>query len=117
MPFKNFDIDAIPFSGAADIPLNLNTHLLANFDSAQVKKEMHDLTYYLMTTYKNTGDTFTLQDWEGDNLLQENAVNGGITPDELERMREWEEARYDGVEQAREELQNIQGDYAGSDRI
>ena len=38
-----------------------------------VYNEVYDLTAHLLDTYNNSGKTFILQNWEGDNALGENA--------------------------------------------
>ena len=70
--------------------------------------QMYQLTRYLLTTYAGTGKTFILQNWEGDHLLRQGLANGkdpnGVR---LQGMRDWLNARQDGVEQARSEVSTL----------
>lgn len=63
---------------------------------------MYDLTYYLCTTYQNTGKTFILQNWEGDWSTMA-APNPATDPSDevLARMTEWINIRQDAVNDAR----------------
>jgi hypothetical protein len=71
---------------------------------AAERRQMYELTRYLLSTYAGTGKTFVLQNWEGDHLLRR-----GLAPEEepdrtrLSGMVAWLEARQAGVSQARRE--------------
>lgn len=65
----------------------------------------YELTKYLLTTYKGTGKTFVLQNWEGDW-----AIRAAFDPkrdaseEQLNNMADWLIARQAGVDQARREV-------------
>lgn len=73
----------------------------------QVRREeqdLYELTRHLLTTYRGSGKTFVLQNWEGDWSLR------GLPPDDREPtpqavrgMIDWLNARQAGVERARAE--------------
>ena len=71
---------------------------------ADERKQFHELTRYLLTTYEGTGKTFVLQHWEGDWLIR-GSFNAKIAPTDLaiDSMVKWLNARQAGVNQARRE--------------
>jgi len=78
-------------------------------DIEREKTSFRDLTRYLLTTYKGTGKTFVLQNWESDWVLtppQTVTTNPAVqpTPVAVQGMIDWFNARQDGVEQARREV-------------
>jgi hypothetical protein len=69
------------------------------------QRQFHELTKYLLTTYKGTGKTFVLQHWEGDWLIRGNYDrNADPTPKAISGMIGWLNARQEGVNQARKEV-------------
>ncbi|HSG38821.1 MAG TPA: hypothetical protein VLE27_04205, partial [Thermoanaerobaculia bacterium] len=78
---------------------------LTREEAAAEQEQMYLLTKHLLTTYRNTGKTFILQNWEGDHLLRQ-SVPEGVDPDpkRIAAMIQWFNARQDGVRQARQEL-------------
>ncbi len=68
------------------------------------KDHLYHLARHLLVEYAGTGKTFILQNWEGDHLLRQ-SLPAGTDPDllRLEGMRDWWNARQDGVDQARRE--------------
>ncbi|MBP6965092.1 MAG: hypothetical protein KBC96_11865 [Armatimonadetes bacterium] len=71
---------------------------------AAEKREFYELTKYLLTTYKGTGKTFILQNWEGDWVLRDVKIENEPKPKSVQGMIDWLNARQDGVEQARREF-------------
>ncbi|MBI4978598.1 MAG: hypothetical protein HZC28_14050 [Spirochaetes bacterium] len=73
-------------------------------EAAIVSKQMYDLTAYLLTEYRNTGKTFVLQNWEGDNAITLKKK----TPDEqktaIQGMIDWQNCRQDAVAKARRDV-------------
>ncbi|HEX4119326.1 MAG TPA: hypothetical protein VH619_01765 [Verrucomicrobiae bacterium] len=77
--------------------------------AADETQQFHDLTKYLLTTYKGTGKTFVLQHWEGDWALRHgspkpydaNYVPSGTV---VKGMIEWLNARQAGIVKARTEI-------------
>jgi hypothetical protein len=67
-------------------------------ERVKVEAEMHDLALYLFETYQNSGKTFILQNWEGDNMLGQDAV-----PEAVQGFTDWVNARQDGILRARKE--------------
>lgn len=72
---------------------------------ASIEEEFYQLSRYLLTQYQNSGKTFILQNWEGDNALRAWVIDD---PDEYETARkgmvEWLNARQDGIARARREV-------------
>ena len=74
---------------------------------AQIQRESDDfyaLSKYLLETYKNTGKTFILQNWEGDWSLIGAGSENEPTQEQIDGMVAWFNARQDGVERARREI-------------
>ncbi|NLH99515.1 MAG: hypothetical protein GX446_08470 [Chthonomonadales bacterium] len=80
-------------------------------DDAEFEREsMYRFAKHLLTTYRDTGKTFVIQNWESDWVLT--PPEGPATPtptrelddDQAERMVAWCAARQAGVEQARAEV-------------
>ena len=73
----------------------------------QIQRESDDfyaLAKYLLETYKNTGKTFVLQNWEGDWSLIGAGSNDEPTGEQIDGMVAWLNARQDGVDRARREV-------------
>lgn len=81
---------------------------LTREEAAAEQEQMYLLTKHLLTTYKNSGKTFILQNWEGDHLLLQ-GIPEGLDPDpkRVIAMIQWFNARQDGVRQARQELGSV----------
>lgn len=95
---------------------------LATTDESAIKEEeeIHELTAYLLNTYKNRKVTFVLQNWEGDWLFRAGtgldvqwslSPQPGVSvkvPDDIpsrkEKMVKWFTARQRGIERARTEF-------------
>jgi hypothetical protein len=77
---------------------------------AEDEQQFYDLTRHLLTTYRGTGKTFILQDWEGD-WAARGKFDAKITVDEAvyDRMVEWLNARQRGVDRARAEAGDVSG--------
>jgi len=76
---------------------------------ADETRQFHDLTRYLLTTYKGSGKTFVLQHWEGDWALRNidnHTYDEKFTPPQssIDGMIRWLNARQAGIRQAREEV-------------
>ena len=67
-----------------------------------ITDQFDELTRHLLTTYRGTGKTFVLQNWEGDWALRP-AMDPSIdpTPQRIEAMIDWLNARQAGVDRAR----------------
>jgi hypothetical protein len=63
--------------------------------------QFYDLTAYLYATYKNTGKTFILQNWEGDNALTGAIETGAVTSTAIQGMIQWTNAKQDAITAAR----------------
>jgi hypothetical protein len=64
-------------------------------ESNLVFNEVYDLTEHLLSTYDNSGKTFILQNWEGDNALQQNA-----SAQKVQSMIDWLNCRQDAISAA-----------------
>lgn len=78
---------------------------LSREEAAAEADQMYRLTRYLLTTYKGTGKTFILQNWEGDHLLKQ-GLTGETPPDpvRIQGMVDWWNVRQDGMRKARQEV-------------
>jgi hypothetical protein len=68
---------------------------------ARERQEIAELTTHLLDTYKNSGKTFILQNWEGDWSLRGGAPGADPTPVAVKGMIDWFNARQDGADDAR----------------
>ena len=68
------------------------------------KKRVYELSKYLLETYKDTGKTFIIQNWEGDRMLTPPGSTEDPDDDVVQWMIKALNARQDGVEQARKEV-------------
>ncbi len=69
------------------------------------REQIHGLARYLLEQYAGSGKTFILQNWEGDHLLRQRlAPEADPDPVRIQGMRDWWNARQDGVDQARREV-------------
>ncbi len=76
-------------------------------DDVQAEKDaFYELTRHFLTTYRGTGKTFILQDWEGDWVLTNPPLDMDKVSDPVavQGMIDWLNARQDGVDRARDEL-------------
>ncbi len=73
-------------------------------EAQKVSDEFYEVTKYFLETYKNTGKTFILQNWEGDNALSVDKLPPEQIPTAIQGMIDWLNARQDGVTRAREEV-------------
>ena len=75
---------------------------------AKETQQFHDLTKYLMQTYKGSSKTFVLSNWEGDYAMrppgQNNDTSIDPTQDSINGMIAWLDARQAGINQARARL-------------
>jgi hypothetical protein len=77
---------------------------LSKAESKIVNDEYYDFTKYLLTTYRNTGKTFILQNWEADGHLATKKHTAQETKIAVQGMIDWTNARQDGVDRARREM-------------
>ncbi len=69
------------------------------------QQDFYNLTKYLLTNYVDSGKTFILQNWEGDNSLNFDVItNATDRADRTAGMISWLNARQDGIDQARDEV-------------
>ena len=71
---------------------------ISETEKSGIESEFYELTKYLLTRYRDTGKTFILQNWEGDNAIGTNS-----TPVMIQGMIDWLNARQTGIEKARNE--------------
>jgi len=68
-------------------------------------EQFHALAEHLLTQYRGTGKTFVLQHWEGDWLIRGNFdAKTDPTPQAIEGMIAWLNARQAGVDDARRKI-------------
>jgi hypothetical protein len=71
-------------------------------------KAINNLAAYLLATYRYTGKTFVLQNWEGDHILADDGAGHELSPvpaSRIQPMIDWTNLRQDAVTSAR----NTQG--------
>ncbi len=76
--------------------------------AADETRQFHDLTQYLLATFKGTGKTFVLQHWEGDWALRHDSpkpydADYSPSPTAVQGMIDWLNARQAGIVKARTE--------------
>ncbi|HWM91937.1 MAG TPA: hypothetical protein VN493_14320 [Thermoanaerobaculia bacterium] len=73
------------------------------------REHIYRLAFHLLRTYAGSGKTFVIQNWEGDHLLRQGLQGADPDPVRIQGMRDWWNARQDGVDQARREaeLRNV----------
>lgn len=78
---------------------------LTTAERYKVTRQFYDLTRHLLVTYRGTGKTFVLQNWEGDWALRD-AMDRTIDPkpQAIAGMIDWLNARQEGVDRARDEV-------------
>lgn len=70
-------------------------------EAAAVTQEFRELTEYLLETYRGTGRTFILSNWESDNHIGLDLVPSEQWPVQIQGMIDWVNARQAGIEQGR----------------
>jgi len=103
-PFSTFILEAYA-------PSRKDDYFLDGMSAENVSREraeFADLTTHLLTTYKDSGKTFILQNWEGDWALRGGAPGHDPSPTAVKGMIDWLNARQAGVDEARKK--------AGGDR-
>ena len=73
-------------------------------DVERERSAFREITNYLLTTYRGTGKTFILQNWESDWALTDPKFTREITDVAVQGMIDWVNARQDGVDDARREV-------------
>ena len=81
---------------------------LSDTEKKSVFDSMYELTKYLLTTYKNTGKTFILQNWESDGALAPYNMQPALVPTAIQGMIDLANTRQDAVTQARKNV-GLQG--------
>ncbi len=105
--FKNYALAVYSFS---------NQNYLTTPNLSGEYQEIYDLTTYLLQTYANTGKTFIIKNWEGDNALAElencdqpkgcqtspDFLNFTPHPSDLQNMIDWVNTRQEAINDARQ---------------
>jgi len=81
-------------------------YYLAGMSAQQIEREKNDIrdaAAYLLQTYKGSGKTFVMQNWEGDWSLRGGAPGNDPKPQAVQGMIDWLNARQAGVEEARQQ--------------
>lgn len=99
MPFKVYSLEMT--DGNLDISWRDG---LSKEESKVVNDEYYNFTKYLLTTYRNTGKTFILQNWEADGHLATRNHTANETKIAIQGMIDWTNARQEGVDRARKEM-------------
>lgn len=72
-------------------------------ERVSVEREFYEATKYLLETYRGSGKTFILQNWETDNYVRY-SFDGADEVIVLRRYAEYFNVRQDGINRAREEF-------------
>src|SRR5688572_22971350 len=103
--FKNlFNLPFDTFILETYAPGRPDHYYLGGMSPQQIEREradMREIATHLLDTYKGTGKTFILQNWEGDWSLRGGAPGNDPTPHAVKGMIDWLNARQDGVNAAR----------------
>lgn len=73
-------------------------------EAAAEREAVYGLARYLLEEYAGSGKTFVIQNWEGDHLFRQGLNGAEPDPVRIQGMRDWWNARQDGVDQARREV-------------
>jgi hypothetical protein len=105
MNYDVFVLTTFTFTNSDNI-LNFNTDATA---AAREEQEIYDLAKYLLNTYKGTGKTFILKNWETDEFALQGNYAVNISSNWLSALDSWFEARQRGVTRARNDAGNPAG--------
>lgn len=94
MPFKTYSLE---FN---DATVNWRDGL-SESERLKVYNNMYSLATYLLKTYRGTGKTFIIQNWEGDGHLNRSALSDGQLPVAIQGMTDWVNTRQAAVSRAR----------------
>lgn len=96
MPFKVYSLEY------SDATVNWKDGL-SEVEKNKVYSNMYNLSVYLLNTYKQSGKTFIVQNWEGDGHLNVEALSSEKVPTAIQGMIDWINTRQAAVTQARKD--------------
>ncbi len=111
-------VDALKYSVYKDLfEMDFSTYFISITETARVayadgvteeekqkvEEEFYQATKYLLETYRNTGKTFILQNWETDNYVVQ-SISGNNAEFVLRNYAKYFNARQDGINKARKEF-------------
>lgn len=105
MNYDVFVLTVFTFTNTDQI-LNFNTDTTA---APREEKEMYDLAMYLLNTYKGTGKTFILKNWETDEFALQGNYTANISSTWVSALTSWFKARQSAVSRARQDAGNPAG--------
>lgn len=97
MPFKTYSLE---FN---DATVNWKDGL-NNAERTKVYNNLYSLATYLLKTYKGTGKTFIIQNWEGDGHLNRSSLSDDKLPVAIQGMIDWANTRQDAITRARKDV-------------
>jgi len=103
-PFSTFVIVAFSFT---DSEHHYYLEGVTEPQATEEQQQFYELAKYLLTTYRGTGKTFILQNWEGDWSIRPSHLlkpSFDPKPTAIRGMIKWMNARQAGVNQARKEI-------------
>ena len=101
---KDFDTISITAHDKNDYEWKAENGGFTHAKYQETEQELYDLANHLLTTYKNSGKTFIINNWEGDNMLASpNELVSIRTEQEYADITNWFNARNDGILRARDE--------------
>jgi hypothetical protein len=106
-PFSTFILVAFSFTDPEDEHYYM--YGVSDAQSAAEEEAFYELAKYLLTTYRGTGKTFVIQNWEGDWSIRMSRYlkpSFDPTPTAIKGMIRWMNSRQAGVTRARDEVQD-----------
>lgn len=97
MPFKTYSLE---FN---DATVNWKDGLSAA-EKTKVFNNLYGLATHLLKTYRGTGKTFIIQNWEGDGHLNRSSLSDDKLPAAIQGMIDWANTRQDAVTRARRDV-------------
>ena len=80
---------------------------MSDDDAKRESDEMQVFATHLFETYKQSGKTFVIQNWEGDWALRGGAPGSDPKPESVKGMIDWLNARQEGVDAARKSAGDV----------
>ncbi len=76
----------------------------AEDEKSMVFENIYKVAGHFLTTYKNTGKTFIIQNWEGDGQLNAESLDEAAQKVAIQGMIDWANTRQEAIEKARKDF-------------
>lgn len=97
MPFKTYSLEY------NDAKINWRDGL-SETEKISVYNNLYSLAVHLLKTYKNSGKTFIIQNWEGDGHLNISGLTEAQRPIAIQGMIDWANTRQAAITKARKDV-------------